>query len=149
MVCMHETSDDNYCILSRGTKVRKMHTSRRDAFKSINEDPLARIDVEGKLTELHTSLPRRHEGETVLKKDFDDRITLIKIFPGISPDILDWYIDKGTKGIIVEGTGLGHVPSFPSDKTKSWLPSLERAMEDGIFVGMTKIQYRFSYGVYA
>ncbi|OLS16958.1 MAG: Glutamyl-tRNA(Gln) amidotransferase subunit D [Candidatus Heimdallarchaeota archaeon LC_2] len=137
MVCMHETSDDNYCRLSRGTKVRKMHTSRRDAFKSINEDPLARIDVEGNLTELHTSLPRRHNGDTVLKKDFDDRITLIKIFPGITPDILDWYIDKGTKGIIIEGTGLGHVPSFPTNKTKSWLPSLKRAVEDGIFVGMT------------
>lgn len=137
MVCMHETSDDNYCALTRGTKVRKMHTSRRDAFKSINEDPLARIDVDGNLTELHTELPRRHEGEVVLNKDFDDRITLIKVFPGLTPDILDWYIDKGTQGIIIEGTGLGHVPSYPTDKNRSWLPSLERAVEEGIFVGMT------------
>lgn len=137
MVCMHESSNDDYCQLSRGTKVRKMHTSRRDAFKSINEGPLARIDIDGKITEGNEILNRRHDGDVELISDFDERIALIKIYPGITPDLLDWYIDKGTKGIIIEGTGLGHVPSFPYAQSRSWLPSLKRAAEEDIFVGMT------------
>ncbi|MCE7733784.1 MAG: Glu-tRNA(Gln) amidotransferase subunit GatD [Candidatus Heimdallarchaeota archaeon] len=137
MVCMHESSNDDYCQISRGTKVRKMHTSRRDAFQAINEDPLARIDIDGGITEINTTFNRRHDGDVELISDFDDRIALLKIYPGIEPDLLDWYIDRGTRAIIIEGTGLGHVPSFPEDTRKSWLPSLKRASEEGIFVGMT------------
>ena len=49
-ICMHGTTDDQFCYFMRGTKVRKMHTSRRDAFRSINELPLLRIFPEGKIT---------------------------------------------------------------------------------------------------
>ncbi|MHA2029921.1 MAG: Glu-tRNA(Gln) amidotransferase subunit GatD, partial [Candidatus Kariarchaeaceae archaeon] len=137
MVCMHASSNDDYCQLSRGTKVRKMHTSRRDAFKTINEEPFAKIDTDGTITVINSNYTKRHEGTVTLYSDFDDRIALLKMYPGITPDVLDWYIDKGTKGIIIEGTGLGHVPSFPEDKSRSWLPSLERASEENVFVGMT------------
>ena len=138
MICMHETSSDDTCLLTLGTKVRKMHTSRRDAFRPINDRALARIDMAGKITELQENLPRRNEGNMNLQTGYNDKVTLIKIFPGISPDVLDWYIDKGTPGVIIEGTGLGHVPTFtPSKENRSWIPSFERTIDEGIFVGMT------------
>ena len=137
MVCMHESTNDDTCLAIRGTKVRKMHTSRRDAFRPINDFPLARIDFDGNITEVATNLPRRHSGEIELKEKFEEKVTLIKTYPGIDPAILEWYIDQGTKGVIIEGTGLGHAPSFPSNAKRSWIPSIARAVEEGIIVGMT------------
>jgi glutamyl-tRNA(Gln) amidotransferase subunit D len=138
MISMHGSSEDEYCNLSRGTKVRKMHTSRRDAFRTINELPLAQISRDGKITELHEDLPRRHNRSVEPKTDFEERVGLIKIHPGISPDILDYYVDKGMQGIILEGTGLGHFPTFPpAEEDRSWSPAIERAIDEGITMGMT------------
>ena len=47
MTCMHGTTNDDYCLLIRGTKVRKMHTSRRDAFRPVNENAIAKITAKG------------------------------------------------------------------------------------------------------
>jgi glutamyl-tRNA(Gln) amidotransferase subunit D len=44
LVCMHSNMNDDYTYLHRGTKVRKMHTSRRDTFRSVNTKPLAKIE---------------------------------------------------------------------------------------------------------
>lgn len=138
-VVMHETTHDNTCLVSPGTRVRKMHTSRRDAFKTIGDIPYARISESGTITMLRDDLPKRKERDIVLNTNYDPKIALIKIFPGISPDILDWYIDRGTKGFIIEGTGLGHTPTFPpeEEKERSWTQPLKRAIDDGAFVGMT------------
>lgn len=43
-VCMHGSLNDNFTYLHKGTKVRKMHTSRRDTFRSINAQPIAKIE---------------------------------------------------------------------------------------------------------
>ena len=58
--------------------------------------------------------------------------------PGITPDLLDWYINRGTKGVILEGTGLGHVPTFPKSEKMSWIPSIQRATDEGTFIGLTR-----------
>jgi glutamyl-tRNA(Gln) amidotransferase subunit D len=138
MISMHGSSEDEYCNLSRGTKVRKMHTSRRDAFRTVNELPLARISRDGDITELHENLPRRHNRAVEPKTEFEEKVGLIKIHPGISPDILDYYVDKGTRGIILEGTGLGHFPTFPpAEENRSWSPAVERAIDEGVVMGMT------------
>jgi len=139
MVSMHESSDDNTCLLSPGTNVRKMHTSRRDAFKTINAHPIARIDYDGTVTEISPNIRRRSEGEVTANIKYEPKIALTKIYPGSDPEILDWYVDKGVKGVILEGTGLGHVPTFPpeEEKERSWIPAIERAIDQGMFVGMT------------
>ncbi|RMG21778.1 MAG: Glu-tRNA(Gln) amidotransferase GatDE subunit D [Methanobacteriota archaeon] len=138
-VVMHETTDDNTCLVSPGTRVRKMHTSRRDAFKTIGDIPYAKVLEDGKITMLRNDLPKRKEREVQLNTNYDPNVALIKIFPGISPEILDWYIDKGIKGFIIEGTGLGHTPTYPpeDEKERSWAEPLKRAIDDGAFVGMT------------
>jgi glutamyl-tRNA(Gln) amidotransferase subunit D len=135
---MHGSSEDEFCNLSRGTKVRKMHTSRRDAFRTVNEPPLAKITREGELIELQQNIPRRHDRAVEPKPDFEEKVALIKIHPGISPDLLDYYVDKGTNGVIIEGTGLGHFPTFPpQEENRSWTPALERAIDEEVVIGMT------------
>jgi len=131
-VVMHEWVSDETLLVHKGTKVRKCHTSRRDAFKSIGTAPLARFRVESKKLEiLEKDYPTRSSTkEVICKPDFDDRAALVKFHPALNPDIIEWYVTKGYRGLILEGTGLGHV-------SVSCFPSLARAVERGMFVGMT------------
>ncbi len=135
-IIMHGTTNDDYCNINRGTKVRKMHTSRRDAFRSINSKPIGRVWTDGRI-ELN-DIKYRERTDKPVKADavFEEKVGLVKVYPGIDPSIIDWYADH-TKGFIIEGTGLGHPPSFPLDKNKSLFPAIKRAIDKGVFVGMT------------
>lgn len=129
-VVMHGTTSDDYCFIHRGTRVRKMHTSRRDAFQSINQQPLGRVDYQSR--KIQTFLPYHHrrESELVLMDRLEPQCALVKYTPGASPEILNYYIDKGYKGLVLEGTGLGHVAS-------DWIDGIRRATEEDIPVVVT------------
>ncbi len=129
-VVMHGSTSDDYCSIHRGTRVRKMHTSRRDAFQSMNQPPIGRVDY---LTrKIETFIPYRHRGEVELElfDKLEPQCALVKYTPGASPQILNYYIDKGYKGIVLEGTGLGHVAS-------DWIDGIRRATEENIPVVVT------------
>ena len=112
VLAMHETVSDTAIVAHRGTKVRKCHTSRRDTFKSINASPLARIK-DSQITMLTNDFQKRKSAShLVLKPDFSEDVALIKFHPGLKPSVIDWYVDQGCKGVILEGTGLGHVSKF-------------------------------------
>ena len=130
-ICMHGTEDDSYCDLHRGTRARKMHTSRRDTFTSINMNPLARIE-NNKVTinDTQVKYTKRNEKELSLNTNLADKVALIKMYPGISPEIIDIYVDKNYDGIVIEGTGLGHC----SDDV---ITSITRATSEDIPVVMT------------
>jgi glutamyl-tRNA(Gln) amidotransferase subunit D len=131
MVCMHATENDNFGFLHRGTKVRKMHTSRRDTFRSINISPIAKVQ-NGNLEFLDEELKfkTRNDGEVTLKDSIEPNVAFIKSYPGISGELIDYHVDKGYKGILLEGTGLGHCP-------EDIVSSLERANDSRIPVVMT------------
>ncbi len=129
-VVMHGTTSDDYCSIHRGTRVRKMHTSRRDAFQSINQAPLGKVDYRTRKVETFHPYRRRGEVELQLMDRLDPRCALVKYTPGSSPDILNYYIDKGYRGIVLEGTGLGHVAS-------DWIEGIKRATEENIPVVVT------------
>lgn len=130
MVCMHGTENDNFGLLHRGTKVRKMHTSRRDTFRSINTSPIAKVQNGNiKILDEELKYNARNEGEIILKDSIEPNVAFIKSYPGISGELIDYHIDKGYKGILLEGTGLGHCP-------EDIVPSLERAKDSGIPVVM-------------
>ncbi len=130
-LCMHAEEDDSYCLLHRGTKVRKMHTTRRDTFRSINALPIAKIEKgKLKLVDKNSDYNRRSNENVRLHDDLEEKVALIKSYPGIEADTIDYHIDKGFKGIVLEGTGLGHCP-------ENLLPSLERAKDSNIPVIMT------------
>jgi glutamyl-tRNA(Gln) amidotransferase subunit D len=128
-VCMHATTDDHYCHFIRGTKVRKLHTTRRDAFRSINEMPLAKIYLDGKIDILNNNHKKRSNEKVVADTKFEPKVALLKAYPGSEPEILEFLAKKGYRGFVIEGTGMGHVPTFAE---KSWIPSIKKLIKDGI-----------------
>ena len=134
--------NDDYCLAHRGTKVRKMHTSRRDAFKSINENPVARIDK--KEVEFLQEYNKVKNGETVVQTEMEEKVALIKMYPGISNEVIHHYVDKDYEGIVLEGTGLGHTPN-------KLIESIKRAIQEGTKVFMTSqcLNGRVNLNVYS
>jgi len=127
--CMHATTDDHYCYFIRGTKVRKMHSTRRDAFRSINEMPLAKIYPNGKIDVMNENHKKRSDEKVIADIKFEPKVALLKAYPGSEPEILEFLVKKGYKGFVVEGTGMGHVPTFAD---KSWIPTIKKIIKDGI-----------------
>ena len=142
-LAMHETISDTSIIIHRGTKVRKCHTSRRDTFKSVNAKPLARVK-DGKIEMLTEEYAKRDSSrKLVLKPEFSEKVALIKFYPGMNPALIDWYVDNDYRGIILEGTGLGHVGRYCFE-------SIRRAIKNGVLVAMTSqcIWGRINMNVY-
>lgn len=131
---MHGSMEDDYCLAHPGTKVRKMHTSRRDAFQSINASPVARILPTGEIEPITKKYLSRSDVIPSLDGGFADGVALVKVYPGMLPELIDFYVDKGFKGIVLEGTALGHVPT---NNDISLLPSIENARDKGVLIAMT------------
>ncbi|WP_297420486.1 Glu-tRNA(Gln) amidotransferase subunit GatD [Thermococcus sp.] len=129
-VVMHGETGDTYCLAHRGTKVRKMHTSRRDAFRSINDIPIAKIWPRGKIEFLRSDYKKRTDSEVHVDDRMEERVALVKVFPGIQPEVIDFFVDRGYRGLVLEGTGLGHTPN-------ELIPVIERAREEGVTICMT------------
>ncbi len=128
VVVMHGSTSDDYCLIHRGVKVRKCHTSRRDAFKSINFPPLGRVHYpSGKIDWIVKERFRRNERELELRDNLEEKCVLIKFFPGLKPDILEFYYERGYRGFVLEGTGLGHVST-------DWIDTIKRISEDCLMV---------------
>jgi glutamyl-tRNA(Gln) amidotransferase subunit D len=106
--CLHATTNDDYCILIKGTKVRKMHASKRNAFRPINDLPIAKVYPEGKIEILNKDYNKKNKGNIELQNKFEENIGLIYTYPGIKPEIIDIY--KDYKGLVIAATGLGNVP---------------------------------------
>lgn len=131
MLVGHASSNDDYCYALRGNKVKKMHSSRRDAFKPVNVEPIAKVYPDK--VEFISSYRKKGKDKFELDTSFSDKIALVKFYPGQSPAILDYYA-LNCKGIVIEGTGLGHVAS--SDSNNSWIPALKRHIKNGLVVCM-------------
>jgi glutamyl-tRNA(Gln) amidotransferase subunit D len=129
-LAFHGTPSDTVITLHRGTKVRKCHTSRRDTFKSVNASPIAKIQ-DKEVTMLTEDYRKRDlANKLMLKPEFDDKVALVKFYPGINPTVIDWFVEEGYRGVVFEGTGLGHV-------SKHLYEAVRNAMEHRVVVAMT------------
>src|SRR3989344_4149230 len=126
----HADMNDDFCFALRGTKVRKMHSSRRDTFKPINCEPIARVYPNK--VEFLSSYNACSNGLTKLDTEFSDKIALIHYYPGQDPAILDYHLVQGYKGIIVAATGFGHVAM--GDVKNSWGPTIKRLIKQGVII---------------
>ncbi|MBN1358664.1 Glu-tRNA(Gln) amidotransferase subunit GatD [Candidatus Bathyarchaeota archaeon] len=128
-LAMHETLSDTVIAVCRGTKVRKCHTSRRDTFKPVNATPLARVE-NNEVTMLTDDYQKRDAAKNlVLKPEFSEAVALVKFHPGLDPTVIDWHVERGCKGILLEGSGLGHVSKFCFD-------SISNAVTNGVVVAL-------------
>jgi len=140
LLCMHASASDEDCALHRGTRVRKNHTSRRDAFETIGNDPLATIEyasakedgADGAVADDAIAFNREHaargESDLALAADLDPAVELVKFTPGMAPAAWD-YLDDA-EGVIIEGTGLGHIHTDLIDR-------VEELVDNGTVVAMT------------
>jgi len=130
MVCMFGPTSDEYGLLHRGTRVRKMHSSYRSTFRTIGDVPLATVTSDG-VTPLRDDYNRRRNDRRVeIYPYFEERVALVYYYPNMHRDIVDTLVDNGYKGIVIAGTGLGHI-------NKPVYPAIERATAKGVAIYMT------------
>jgi len=127
-IVMHQDENDDTLACHIGTRVRKNHTSKRGAFQTIGNNP-AFIIAENKIQKnISEDFFKISKFQPRIK--LDTRVALVKYHPGYNPELLDQIIEMGYKGIIFEGTGLGHIGN-------TMYESVKKANEKGIFLGMT------------
>lgn len=130
MVCMFGPTSDEYGLLHRGTRVRKMHSSYRSTFRTIGDIPIAMVDRK-KITPLRQDYKRRRNDRNVdILPYFEEKVAMVYYYPNMQPDMIDSLVDNGYRGIVIAGTGLGHV-------NKPLYPAIERAVAKGVTIYMT------------
>ncbi len=132
-VVMHGSINDDYCYAIKGTKVRKNHSSRRDAFQPINTIPFLKIWDDGRKEFLRKDYHKREKKRVELKTNFA-KVGLIKVYQNSEPRILEWYLKNDYKGLVIEGTGLGHVPGRDAGTKYNWIPEIEKLVKKGVII---------------
>lgn len=131
-VCMHATTSDERFFAHKGTRVRKMHSSRRDTFRSLSDFPIAEV-TNSKIKYLQDDFHQRSSStqeDLKLDASFEEKTALVWIYPNIEPEIIESLIDRGYKGIVLAGTGLGHIP-------RKLYTTIERGIEEDVLFLMT------------
>lgn len=143
-IAMHGSTSDDFISCHLGTRVRKNHTSRRDAFESIDRLPIATVKnavlkIQSQFVKME--IPKRSynddaviseglENNFEVESKFDPRVTLIKYYPGLDPNLIAYAVKTGSKAIVLEGTGLGHVG-------RKFFPEISKAIKSGVLIFMT------------
>ncbi len=136
MLCMFGPTSDRYDLLHRGTRCRKMHSSYRSTFRSIGATPLAMVHLEANERGEHFNylnndfLRRDKRRKPIITPAFEEKVTIQYYYPNFQPDIIDGLAEMGYRGLVIAGTGLGHV-------NKPLYPALARAVKRGMTVVMT------------
>ncbi|MFC7057287.1 Glu-tRNA(Gln) amidotransferase subunit GatD [Halovenus salina] len=128
LVCMHAGESDETCALHRGTRVRKNHTSRRDAFETVGAQPLGEVDYESRTVTFRREYTERGQVDLAIQPALEGDVSLLKYTPGMDREMLD--LAGNSEGLVLEGTGLGHVHS-------DWIEDIAEFVDDGTHVVMT------------
>jgi glutamyl-tRNA(Gln) amidotransferase subunit D len=128
MICMHADESDDRCALHRGTRARKNHTSRRDAFETVGSKPLGEVDYDAGEVSFRREYASRGETDLSLSPELNAGVELLKFTPGMDAERLERM--AGLDGLVIEGTGLGHVHTDLID-------AIEDLVDDGTTVVMT------------
>ncbi|MBY8999757.1 MAG: Glu-tRNA(Gln) amidotransferase subunit GatD [Candidatus Heimdallarchaeota archaeon] len=129
VISMHGTPSDSYNLVHRATRCRKMHSARRDTFRTLSDIPLGKIDDSGVTWFKNDISPRKPREDFQLDAKLDSRVGMLYFYPGMNPDMLNSMVDLGYHGVVIIGTGLAHVGT-------DVYPALERCQEEEIPVIM-------------
>lgn len=138
-ICMHDNSSDESCVILPACKTYKLHSSRRDAFKAVNDVTIARIDYTTREINFLSPNYPKVQGSLTIKPKMEEKVGLLKIHINMFPEQFSFF--RGYKGLIIEGTGLGHtpgqVPNQLCDIHKKIYPALKKLIDSGCVVVMT------------
>lgn len=110
-ICMHATESDDFCFIHPACKARKMHTSTRDAFRTINSSPWALVSPEGEIRFFSGKYRKKDRNRKMkVRNKFEDRVAFLKRYPNMDAKMLDFFVKSRYKGLVIEGTGMGHIP---------------------------------------
>jgi len=126
-ICMHNSSSDDECSILPGAKAKKMHTSRRDAFKPINASEIATVNYETGKIDLKQELRQTEYQKSI---EINEDVGFLKVRPGMRPEKIDFYIDQNYDGVVIEGTGLGHMPISAFDEETSHHTEIQDKLEE-------------------
>ena len=139
-ICMHESINDDNCVILPACKTRKFHTSRRDAFKPVNSNIIARINYKTKSIEFLYKY-EKNKGPVKLLDKMEEKVALVKVHPNFMPEQFEFFRKHKYKGLIIEGTGLGQAPvGTPNSLTKIHaknLKAIRDLVKSGCIVVMT------------
>jgi glutamyl-tRNA(Gln) amidotransferase subunit D len=138
-ICMHATTNDDFCYISDPVNVRKMHTTRRDTFRCIDVYPIAKVDKEGNIEFFRAYT--KSSGSLKVSAIFEKNVAILKSRPGFSYKELEAYEKMGFKGLVIDSTGLGHLPNNVTDKYteqhKKLNETITRLTKKGIMILIT------------
>jgi glutamyl-tRNA(Gln) amidotransferase subunit D len=134
-VAMHYSLSDDVVACHIGTRVRKNHTSRRDAFRSIDVHPFSlikkdQIEIPKQYAKLKFQERNKNLERMIVRPNFENKVSLLKFYPGFDGRMIDYCTELGHKAIVLEGTGLGHI-------NKECFSQIKNAIHKGILVFMT------------
>jgi len=154
-ICMHENLDDESCLILPALKTRKMHTSRRDAFRPINTRPVARVNYsERNISFLNKNYNKKDKKRKLRLMLFNEKIKIGLIKTHTNMFAEEFLAYKDFDGLVVEGTGLGHLPNEEIDEctkeNKKIFNSLKEMIKNGLVVVMSSqaIYGRLQMNVY-
>jgi len=126
-VCMHRSSSDDLCSILPGAKSRKMHTSRRNAFEPVNAEEIATVNYQTGEIDYE---PDQEDEEYEKKTELNENVGYLKTRPGMDVDKLDFLIEQDYDGVIIEGTGLGHMPISAFDEETEHHTKIQEKLEE-------------------
>ncbi len=136
-ICMHNSTNDDKCAILPPTKTRKMHTSRRDAFKPINDTAIALVNYENKKIEFLKGYDKRGDKkEVVIKDKFSSDVGLFKTHTNMKNELFEFFA-KNYKAFVIEGTGLGHAPTNLGKTNLKNYETLKKFIKNGGIVAIT------------
>jgi len=137
-ICMHKSMTDDICAVFPAAKTRKLHTSRRDAFKAVNDTEIAEIDYKTrKISFLKKDYMKKDSRRKInAKLNFEDKVAIIKTYPNMLPDLIDALREKKYKGFVLEGTGIGQAPTNIKENIPNY-DALKKFIDDGGIVVLT------------
>ena len=115
--------------LYRANRTTKINAEHFEAFTSPNFPPLGESGVHLKFNKHLISKPNKR-GSLKVRKNLNNNIVILKIFPGITKTVIESILDsKGLKGVVLEAYGSGNAP------TEKWFVDLlKETINKGIHI---------------
>lgn len=94
-------------------EVTKTHTEAFDAFKSHEFGPIGLVDKD-RIMWVRGKFWRK----IIRTQRIETRVDMFKMYTGFDPRLIDFSIDNGVQGMVIEGMGRGNIPPAAFEAVK-------------------------------